>query len=114
MAKNAALEVIWVIVDILPAGKYRVQLSGMDFVVTWHKSGNMKRNNIAIMLGDYVKLEVNEYDNTQGRITYRYKYPPAEVTWAAVWGQSSDNNKTEKVEGGNKSGDVKWSRASDR
>ena len=84
MARNTGLEMIGVVVDVLPAGKYKVQLHGMDFVITGYKSGNMKRNDIAIMLGDYVKLEVNEYDNTQGRISYRYKYPPAEVTGEGV------------------------------
>ena len=76
MAKSTWLEIIGEIVDVLPAGKYKVKLAWMDFVVTWYKAWNMKRNNIAIMFWDYVKLEVNEYDNTQWRITYRYKYPP--------------------------------------
>ncbi len=95
MAKSQALELIWEIVDVLPAGKYKVKLADMDFVITWYKSWNMKRNNIVIMLWDYVKIEINEYDNTQWRITYRYKYPPAEVTGEATktasasWGDQS-------------------------
>lgn len=58
---------------------YKVQLHGMDFAVKGYKAGNMKRNNINILEGDWVKIEVNEYDNTQGRITFRYKSRPHEL-----------------------------------
>ena len=103
MASWSWLEIIGEVVDVLPAGKYKVKLVGMDFVVTWYKAGNMKRNNIAIMLWDYVKLEVNEYDNTQWRITYRYKYPPLDeieqMSWASVEAniESTDQTTTEPV-----------------
>lgn len=79
MTNSTALELIWAIEDVLPGWKYKVKLANMDFTVTWYKSWNMKRNNIAIMLWDYVKIEINEYDNTQWRINYRYKYPPQEL-----------------------------------
>ena len=78
MAKTPVLEMVGEVIDVLPAGKYKVKLRGMDFVITAYKAGNMKKNNIAIMLWDYLKVEVNEYDNTQWRITYRYKFPPSE------------------------------------
>ena len=79
MAKAQGLELIGEVVEVLPAGKCKVKLADMDSIITGYKAGNMKRNNIAIMLGDYIKIEINEYDITQGRITYRYKYPPTEL-----------------------------------
>ena len=93
MANSSALEMIWVIQDVLPGWKYKVKLAEMDFVVTWHKSGNMRRNNIAIMVWDYIKLEINEYENTVWRITYRYKYPPTDFKAALEnpYGQTDPN-----------------------
>jgi translation initiation factor IF-1 len=32
----------------------------------------MKQKHISVIPGDWVKLEVNQYDMTQGRIIYRY------------------------------------------
>jgi len=76
---NEALEVIWEVIEVLPAWKYKVKLSQMDFVLTGYKSWKMKKNNITIMEGDYVKIEINEYDNNQWRIVYRYKSRPYEL-----------------------------------
>lgn len=81
-----ALEVIGEVTDVLPAGKYKVRLHGMDFELTGYKSWKMKKNNITIMMWDYVKIEINEYDNTQWRIVYRFKTPPAEVLWGSDQG----------------------------
>jgi translation initiation factor IF-1 len=32
----------------------------------------MKQKHISVIPGDWVKVEVNQYDMTQGRIVYRY------------------------------------------
>lgn len=75
------IEMYGEIMEILPAGKYKVQLHDTTFQVTWYKAWNMKRNNINILEGDRVKIDVNEYDNTQWRITFRYKARPYELLW---------------------------------
>lgn len=76
MGSSDSLEIIWEVIEVLPAGKYRVKLCDMDFTLIWYKAGRMKKNNITIMEGDIVKIEINEYDNTQWRIVYRFKdYP---------------------------------------
>lgn|GEM_PF-1854105 len=61
--------------EIFPALKYRVRIVDMDIEITGHMSGKMKMNRITIMEGDYVKIELNEYDMSQGRIVYRFKDP---------------------------------------
>jgi translation initiation factor IF-1 len=38
-----------------------------------HISGRMRMNNIRILKGDRVLVELSPYDLTRGRITYRYK-----------------------------------------
>ena len=47
----------------------------MDVVVEGQMSGKMKLNNISVMEGDYVKVELSEYEMSKGRIVYRYKDP---------------------------------------
>jgi translation initiation factor IF-1 len=32
----------------------------------------MKQSHISVIAGDWVKVEVNQYDMSQGRIVYRY------------------------------------------
>ncbi len=36
-------------------------------------SGKIRMNSVKILVGDKVKIEVSEYDTSQGRITYRMK-----------------------------------------
>jgi translation initiation factor IF-1 len=47
----------------------------MDITVVGHMSGKMKLNKITVMEWDYVKIELSEYDMSQGRIVYRFKDP---------------------------------------
>ena len=77
MSKSEWLEIVWIVEEVMPAWMYRIKLSTIDFEVSWYKSWKMKKNNINILEWDYVKLEINEYDNTKWRITYRYKSKPA-------------------------------------
>jgi len=74
MAKSW-IELVGEIMEIFPALKYRVRIVDMDIEITGHMSGKMKMNRITIMEGDYVKIELNEYDMSQGRIVYRFKDP---------------------------------------
>lgn len=75
MASNSDLEFIWEVVDVLPAGKYQIRLVDMDIMINGHMSGKMKVNRITVMQWDYVKVELSEYDMSQGRIVYRFKDP---------------------------------------
>ena len=53
-------------------GKFKVKVSE-NYTVLCTLSGKIRQNSVKILLGDKVKIEVSEYDTTQGRITYRIK-----------------------------------------
>jgi translation initiation factor IF-1 len=72
MVKPGVLERDGEILEALPAGKFRVKLKDSDLVITCYGAGKMKQAHIKIIAGDWVKVEVNQYDMSQGRIVYRY------------------------------------------
>jgi translation initiation factor IF-1 len=53
-------------------GKFKVKVSD-QLTVLCTLSGKIRMNSVKILVGDKVKIEVSEYDTTQGRITYRNK-----------------------------------------
>lgn len=53
-------------------GKFKVRISD-NYTVLCTLSGKIRQNSVKILMGDRVKIEVSEYDTTQGRITYRIK-----------------------------------------
>lgn len=58
--------------DVLPNAVFRVTLSN-GHQVLGHTSGKMRKNNIRILMGDRVDLELSPYDLSKGRIVFRYK-----------------------------------------
>ena len=72
MVKQDKLEIDGKIVEVLPAGKFKVELKDMDTVILCYKSGKMKMSHISVIVDDWVKVEVSPYDMGQGRIVYRY------------------------------------------
>ena len=70
MAKNDTIEVEGKILEVLPGYKFRVELSNKHEIEA-HVSGKMRMNNIRIVEGDIVVLELSPYDLTRGRIIYR-------------------------------------------
>lgn len=59
------------IVELLPAASFRIKLENGQEILG-HLSGRMRMNNIMILTGDRVKIEVSPYDLAKGRIVYRY------------------------------------------
>ena len=53
-------------------GKFKVRVTD-NYIVLCSLSGKIRQNSVKILMGDKVKIEVSEYDTTQGRITYRIK-----------------------------------------
>lgn len=53
-------------------GKFTVKITD-SMAVMCTLSGKIRMNSVKILVGDRVKVEVSEYDTTQGRITYRVK-----------------------------------------
>ena len=70
MAKNDTIEVDGKILEVLPGYRFKVELANKH-VIEGHVSGKMRMNNIRIVEGDVVVLELSPYDLTRGRITYR-------------------------------------------
>ena len=70
MAKNDKIEVEGKILEVLPGYRFKVELANKH-VIEGHVSGKMRMNNIRIVEGDIVVLELSPYDLTRGRITYR-------------------------------------------
>lgn len=53
-------------------GKFKVKVND-NLTVLCTLSGKIRMNSVKILIGDKVRIEVSEYDTTQGRITYRNK-----------------------------------------
>lgn len=53
-------------------GKFKVKVND-SMTVLCTLSGKIRQNSVKILVGDFVRIEVSEYDTTQGRITYRNK-----------------------------------------
>ncbi len=76
MVKEEAIQLEGTVVECLPNALFRVKIDSDDvkeIEVMATISGKMRRNNIRVLLGDRVSLEVSHYDLTRGRITYRFK-----------------------------------------
>ena len=70
MAKEDVIGVTGKVVEALPNGEFKVELENKITVIA-HVSGKIRMNNIRILPGDTVTLELSPYDLTRGRITYR-------------------------------------------
>jgi translation initiation factor IF-1 len=60
------------VLEVLPNTQFIVKLEN-DHQVKAHVSGKIRMNNIRILPGDRVTIEISTYDLTRGRITYRHK-----------------------------------------
>lgn len=70
MAKSDVIEVEGKVLEVIPGGNFKVELSN-GHVIEAHVSGKMRMNYIRISPGDKVMIELSPYDLTRGRITYR-------------------------------------------
>lgn len=69
MAKSDVIEVEGKVIDTLPAGNFKVELEN-KYIVEAHVSGKIRMNNIRILPGDTVVLELSPVDITHGRIIW--------------------------------------------
>lgn len=72
MAKEDIIKVAGTVVDIMPSAMFKVQISE-NHTITATISGRLRKNNIRVLLGDSVDVEMSPYDLQRGRITYRNK-----------------------------------------
>ncbi len=72
MSKSDVIEAEGKVVELLPGGKFKVEIDG-GHIVEAHVSGKMRMNNIRILPGDTVVIQLSPYDLTHGRIVYNKK-----------------------------------------
>lgn len=70
--KKGKTEIDGVVVEALPNTFFRVELKDGRKVLC-HLAGKMRIHRIRVMPGDQVKVEMTPYDETRGRVIYRYK-----------------------------------------
>lgn len=70
MGKGNLISMEGTVIEDLSNNKYKVELDN-GFIVTAYIGGKIRINNIRIMVGDIVKVEISPYDVTNGRIVYR-------------------------------------------
>lgn len=58
--------------ECLPNAMFRVVLEN-DHRITATIGGKLRKNNIRILAGDLVDIEMTPYDLTKGRVVYRNK-----------------------------------------
>lgn len=68
--KKGFLECQGDVLEMLPAGTFRVRLNN-GYEILAHLSGKIRLNKIHLLPGDKVLLEMSPYDLTKGRITRR-------------------------------------------
>jgi translation initiation factor IF-1 len=73
MSKADAIKMRGQVVEVLPNALFRVKLEVNELVIIGHISGKMRKNNINVLLGDHVEIEMTPYDMSKGRISFRFK-----------------------------------------
>jgi translation initiation factor IF-1 len=72
MAKEEAIKLEGKVVEVLPNTTFRVKLGNFETPILATINGRMRQNNIKILLGDSVEIEMSPYDLTRGRISRRH------------------------------------------
>jgi translation initiation factor IF-1 len=72
MAKEDLIRLEGKVEDVLPNAMFRVRINETHSI-TATISGRLRQNNIRILLGDNVEVEMSPYDLTRGRVVYRNK-----------------------------------------
>ncbi len=72
MSKEDVIETEGKVVEVLPKTQFRVVLNNGHEILAY-LGGKLRINNIRILEGDKVKIEMSPYDLTKGRIIYRNK-----------------------------------------
>lgn len=71
MAKEEnTLRINGVVDEVLPNAMFRVLIEN-KFKITAYLGGKLRKNDIKIITGDIVEIEMSPYDMTKGRIVYR-------------------------------------------
>ena len=71
MSKDDNITLTGTVVEVLPGATVRVRLNENNKEIIGYISGRMRQNNIKVLMGDDVEIEVSPYDLTKGRVTRR-------------------------------------------
>jgi len=71
MAKDDNITLTGTVVEVLPGATVRVRLNETSKEIIGYISGRMRQNNIKVLMGDDVEIEVSPYDLNKGRVTRR-------------------------------------------
>lgn len=72
MSKSDMIEVEGTVIEVLPNTTFKVSLQN-NHIILARISGKLRMNNIRILPGDKVTIEMSPYDLTKGRIIWRSK-----------------------------------------
>ena len=72
-SKDDMMTFTGVVEEVLPNTMFRVKLVDSDHLIIAYLSGRLRKNNIKILMGDNVEVDMSPYDSSKGRITYRTK-----------------------------------------
>ena len=72
MSKEDVIETEGIVIEVLPKTQFKVKLAN-NHVILAYLGGKLRINNIRILEGDKVRIEMSPYDLTIGRIIYRNK-----------------------------------------
>lgn len=72
MSKEDVIETEGIVVEVLPKTQFKVKLMN-NHIILAYLGGKLRINNIRILEGDRVQIEMSPYDLTKGRIIYRNK-----------------------------------------
>jgi translation initiation factor IF-1 len=72
MSKEDLIRLEGTVEDVLPNAMFRIRINE-SHIITATISGRLRQNNIRILLGDRVEVEMSPYDLTRGRVVYRNK-----------------------------------------
>lgn len=70
MAKADTFKLDGEVVDVLPNAMFKVKLEN-GMVIMTYISGKMRQNEIRILMGDSVEVDISPYDLSKGRIVRR-------------------------------------------
>ena len=72
MSKEDLIRMAGTVEEVLPNAMFRIVLDN-EHKITATISGRLRKNNIRILLGDAVEVEMSPYDMERGRVVYRTK-----------------------------------------
>ena len=72
MAKEDVIKMAGTVEEVLPNAMFRVKMENGHLVIAT-LGGKLRQNNIRILLGDQVDVEMSPYDLNRGRVVYRNK-----------------------------------------